>query len=145
MKTIAYAVSLLLIGATATRLIHPRSTKAQSGCSLSSVQGNYGFAESGFYLASGNLNLVSAAGRAVADGNGNLMAQETLVANGNVVQGYQYFGSYTVNPDCTGSLTTTDGNGNTGHLNFVITSGGATVQMIASDSGYNVTGTAYRQ
>jgi hypothetical protein len=80
----------------------------QQKCSNATLKGSFG------YTATGTLINVPApvagpfgeVGRQTFDGNGNTEATATLIANDGNVQKVTVVGTYTVNPDCTGSWTT---------------------------------------
>ena len=73
-------------------------------CSARSVAGDWGFTLSGTLILPSGAVPGAAIGRAVADNDGNLTGTEGR----NVGGGYAdetFTGSWTVNPDCTGSMT----------------------------------------
>jgi len=74
-------------------------------------------------------------GRQTFDGKGNTDATAALSANGNIVK-VTIEGTYTVNPDCTGTLTlNVSPLGATVHADVVIGDDGAELRAIVSDSG----------
>src|SRR5215469_5790994 len=76
-----------------------------SQCSLASVAGSYGYTTSGFVaLAPGSFVPVAAAGRITFDGHGNVTGTQTRVVAGSSLD-ETYSGTYSVNPNCTGSFT----------------------------------------
>jgi len=104
---------------------------AQSGCTNESFSGNYGFTFSGFQLQHGKSVPFYGAGLATADGKGNASATfgfsqngaqpgDTYVSSTN----NPYTAAYTVNSDCTVSITATPGSGGDNFVG-VIVSGGA--------------------
>ena len=105
-----------------------RAVYANSGCSVANLNGNYGFTVSGFSsIAPGGRPTqfpFAAVGLATFDGEGNLSGTFTYSFNGSSSTDNPYTGTYTVNPNCTGLLTSTDGGDN---FAFVIVSGGADV------------------
>jgi hypothetical protein len=104
-----------------------RTVHAQSGCSLSTLKGNYGFSDSGF-SATGTHGTaqfaVAAVGVVTFDGAGNASGSYTASFNGKANADTPFTGIYTVNSDCSGLLTSTDGADN---FAFVIVGGGADV------------------
>jgi hypothetical protein len=78
---------------------------AQSACAATSFSGAYGYADSGYaYDTQGNLHIAASAGRIVADGNGNLTGADTISVDG-VIARRTYTGTYSMNGNCTGSIT----------------------------------------
>lgn len=116
----------------------PTSTPSCSDANLSAA---YTYALSGSFIDnSGKQNAFSAAGRLVADGRGNLTGMQTVSQGGMITKGVQYTGTYTVNADCTGSATLSNG----AHLDFVITNN-SLIDFIQTDQGTNIAGTAQKQ
>lgn len=84
----------------------------QSVCSLASLQGTYGFHNTGFFQQGGTSVASSpftTVGIITADGAGNLSGTATASQNGNINQSSTITGTYTVNADCTGTLFTGGG------------------------------------
>lgn len=89
---------------------------------------------------------VATVGKIVFDGLGNLQVPiVTIVAANpplNVTPPVPISGSYTINHDCTGTLTLNFSPNPNGHYNLVISPDGQRVTMIATDKGDVITGTA---
>lgn len=121
----------------------PRVVHA-STCDATALSGSYGYTITGFTIDNaGNLGFFSSAGSMVADGQGNLTGQETDVFDGQVTRGAAITGSYTVNPDCSGSFTTNSPTAGGPFLyDFAITDSGNGMQIVEADAGTNITGTA---
>jgi hypothetical protein len=108
-------------------------------CTSATLRGSFGYTSIGSLLSSyapppfaGPLAEV---GRQTFDGKGNTDATATLSANGNISK-VTIEGTYTVNPDCTGSMTlNVSPLGVTVHADFVIADDGADLRAIVSDSG----------
>src|SRR5438105_15804039 len=74
-------------------------------CSLANVAGSYGYTTSGFVaIAPGTFLPAAAAGRITFDGNGHVNGIQTRDVAGSSLDD-TYSGSYSVNPNCTGSFT----------------------------------------
>jgi hypothetical protein len=114
---------------------------AKNVCSLRSITGSYGYTVNGTNLSSGPL---AAVGLVSSDGTGNLTASETDSLNGTIVR-RTITGTYTVNPDCTGTVTFTDNFNQTTHLDFVAVQDQAELRFIQTDSGSVTTGVATKQ
>lgn len=81
----------------------------------------------------------AAVGQLTADGNGSLAGSETQSNNGTIVTGVTEAGTYTVNPDCSGSgsatLTLNKGDTATRHFNFEILHNSEEFVAIVTDTG----------
>lgn len=109
---------------------------AQGGCSNATLTGNYGFLFTGFNTRGPDHKAseipFDGVGLGTSDGAGNFTANFTFSENGAVYGNNPYTATYTVNSDCTGLMTSTDGNAN---MSFVIVSGGAEVLFADIDAG----------
>jgi hypothetical protein len=108
-------------------------------CSKATLWGSFGYTSTGTLLASYApppfAGPFAEVGRQTFDGKGNTDATATLSANGNIVKA-TIEGTYTVNPDCTGSMTLNVSPLDvTVHADFVIGADGAELRAIVSDSG----------
>jgi hypothetical protein len=76
-------------------------------CSLATLKGRYQFASAGFVIVNGALQPLAVSGIDIMDGRGNVVSNSTLVVGGNVIFENLVVptGTYTVNKDCTGTLT----------------------------------------
>jgi hypothetical protein len=82
---------------------------------------------------------VAVVGRYVFDGFGNLKVTTATIATANppanVTPPFVVNGAYTVNRDCTGSLTLDFSPAPNGHYNLVASPDGRTITMISTDKG----------
>jgi hypothetical protein len=116
--------------------------KAQAGevkeCSNATLRGSFGYTSTGTLLPSfvppPFVGPFAEVGRQTFDGNGNTNATGTLSANGNIFSKVTFEGTYTVNPDCTGSMTLSSSLG-VSHADFVIDDDGTELRLIFTDSG----------
>ncbi len=119
-------------------------------CTNASFQGIYSFAATGSAFAPGltgptEAGDVAAFGRIVADGRGNTSEDSAASFNGFQSADTQT-GTYTVNPDCTGSASSTHHpSGNVDTVNFVIVEGGAEAKFIVTNPGAVFAGTVDKQ
>ena len=127
----ALALVACLGGATAAR--------AEATCDLTSLSGAYGYSLTGFTSNGFSTNLVSALGRFVADGSGGLSIKDTVSQGGSVIRTQKYSGRYTINSDCTGTLSLN------GYFDFVLVNNNMELHLISVDQGANITGTAKKQ
>jgi len=144
LATLAVAVALTVLradfpGGTVPR-VHAQED-IREGCSLETLNGGYGLAFHGFGLITNSavpapisaFTPVAGGGIATFDGNGNLSISETVSLGGQILP-LTLPGTYTVNPDCTGSLTA--GSGFTAvHLNLVIVRNGREILAVNADQG----------
>jgi hypothetical protein len=153
-KKISLTVAIVAVAIAAW--IGARTAAADTGYSLSSLNGSYGYMIQGTY--SGSTPLVGI-GVLQADGQGNISGSETSQFYGQGSMSRTYTGSYAVNPDGTGTVTLnyapspsdpTDGNGNdiavlTVSYSFVIVNSKAEFHAIRSDNGAIVTASFTKQ
>ena len=129
---LAVAAALVILptmskhGVTALPVVH-----AQSGCSVATLTGNYGFNNPGFTTptksVSGNEDPFAVVGVFAFDGAGNLSSTDTVAFKGVISPGLTSSGTYTVNSDCTGSISFTAGAHSGITFNTVIIGGGPEV------------------
>jgi hypothetical protein len=106
-------------------------------CTLGSLEGPYGFISTGTLIAVGPIANV---GVITFDGEGNLSQHLTNSRNG-VIMPVDVTGTYTVNPNCTGSWIISNGN----TADFVIVAGGREVMFIRTVPGTVITGILTKQ
>jgi hypothetical protein len=75
------------------------------GCSNATLRGLYMFAQSGYTTVNGSLVPESVTGKDIIYGNGKFDSLATISVAGTIIPGDAAPGTYTVNSDCTGSLT----------------------------------------
>jgi len=97
-------------------------------CRLATVQGTYRLHAHGYLLGTGPTASVGIRIARIVDGKGNLSGHDTVSTNG-VIQPRDVFSTYTVNPNCTGTQTWTDGR----TFDWVIVAGGTQVFFIRTD------------
>ena len=136
---LALAVSAALVLVVTSWKHGSTAVHAQGGCSVATLNGNYGFTSSGFTTPSHSVKGTEVPFAVVGGGNfdgaGNFSITYTLAIRGVSSQGLTTSGTYTVNSDCTGTATFTAGAAAGITENMVIVSGGAEVfQIITSPS-----------
>ena len=150
MKRAIAPTTLAIVFATVFVLgIVPR---AQAGehreCSSASIRGSFGFTSTGTLLAlpPPSAGPFAEIGRQTFDGQGNTEGTATLSANGNI-RHVTFFGTYVVNPDCTGSMTLFIlPFGTTITLDFVIDDDGAELRaLLTSSPSGNTESRVYRK
>ncbi len=104
----------LSAGQFASRLLVQLVRSFPYGCSTASLTGSYGLVGTGFLLTNTTVNGTSTTGTVQSvtvlgdvsfDGNGNIVPQ--TVTSPSPLGSFQYAGTYTVNLNCTGTLTLT--------------------------------------
>ena len=120
------------------------NAQAQPSCSNATLDGSFGLTATGT-VSNPTVSLFTQVGRQTFDGKGNTEATATTSVNGASFP-VTVKGTYTVNADCTGSLTLhVSPVGITVHADFVIVSDGAELQAIVTDPGSAVTVVAKKQ
>jgi len=112
-------------------------TAHASACSNSTIQGSYAFTIHGtVFLPDGSTLLIDGLAKTTFDGKGNLTQLDAVAANGNVAPGWaSNTGTYSVNPDCTGTFTVTNGNQPPVHLQMIVAQSGNTIHDMVIDLG----------
>jgi hypothetical protein len=100
---------------------------AKNGCSVSTLKGNYAVTFSGFMVLDTPQPFYGE-GLVTFDGAGNLSGSLNASLNGVPALNIPYTATYTVNPDCTGMATGTNGSDS---LAFVILDDGS--EILATD------------
>ena len=144
-------ISLTLTVAAALLALFPNSKRivpvahAQSGCSVATLDGNYGFNNPGFTTPNHSIKGAevpfAAVGVIIFDGAGNASGTYTLAIKGGITSGNTFSGTYTVSSDCTGSMTLTGAP----NFNMVVVSGGAEVFAIETTPSFAGTLDAKKQ
>jgi hypothetical protein len=120
------------------------------GCSDATLTGTFGFTATGFVLAPPQFaGPFANVGTQTFDGKGGTTGTATVSQNGNILK-VTIKGAYTVNPDCTGSITLNISSQNppvslTTNASFAIDDRGAEFRAIQTDPGAVVTVTGRRQ
>jgi hypothetical protein len=115
------------------------------GCSNATLKGAFSDRDTGWIFPGPNAPPLQFAGVGVDtfDGNGNLTTTSTGSVAGNIMSGTGK-GTYTVNPDCTGTYTVSS-LGMTVHASFVIDDSGNELQIVITDPGTVILCVARRQ
>ena len=137
-------ISLLLLTFT---LAASSTLMAHAGaCSNSTIQGTYAFTIHGQILnPDGSTLLVDGLAKTTFDGKGNLTQLDAVAINGNMAPGWaSNTGTYSVNSDCTGTFTVTNGSQAPVHLQMIIAQSGNTIHDVVTDPGIATTAEAER-
>ena len=145
----AFAAGLLTFGALTSRS-HGGDGRAEAPAAdaapgrpllLWALRGTHGYSYSGTVIGLP----IAAAGPITFDGAGQLSAKYSVSLNGQPFQG-SFTGTYTVNPDLTGTVTLNlPLLGLSSRGSFVIVSSGRETYFTGTDPGVTITGTTKRQ
>lgn len=132
MKKLALAIAFLATAAFAQRPDGPPAERAPepTTCSLATLRGDYLFAQDGL----DNGKPMAASGRETYDGNGHIKGISTVSANGAILRD-AYAATYTMKPDCSGTLTITDRMKKVHHYDFFTVPSGDEVTWVQTDPG----------
>lgn len=122
-------------------------TAHASACSNLTIKGTYAFTIHGTVFLPGGAPplLVDGLAKTTFDGNGNLTQLDAVAVNGNVAPGWRLStGTYSVNPDCTGTFTVSNGDQPPIHAQFIVAQSGNTIHAIVIDPGFATTSDAER-
>ena len=121
-------------------------TAHASSRSNGTIRGSYAFTIHGqVFLPNGSTLLIDGLAKTTFDGNGNLTQLDAVAVNGNVAPGWaSNTGTYSVNPDCTGTFTVTNGNQPPVHLQMIVAQSGNTIHDMVIDPGFATTAEAER-
>ena len=130
------AVGLLIAGAAP-----PEQEANDQGCSLRTLKGTYVFAYTGLQIVDGQQVPSVFAGHERFNGDGTLIGVNSFSVNGAISQSVTYTGTYSVNPDCTGTDTlVNDGTSETSHFDLFFGRDGDAISFIQTDSGFVAAG-----
>lgn len=135
----ALAVMIALAAATTISRHAVPAVYAASGCSTATLNGSYVFIQpAGFTTrnsAVGSEVPWQFVGLETFDGKGNTTVNYTSAIEGAISQNQASTGTYTVKPDCTGSLSFTEGDAAGLTANIAISGAGADVFAISTNPG----------
>ena len=129
----------LILGWSSTASAH------QNGCSNLNLRGTYAFTIHGQILAPGGPLIIDGVAKTTFDGYGNLTQVDAVAVDGNLAQVWRPgTGAYTLNPDCTGTMTIFNQNQPALHLAIVVSHAGDIIHTVVTDPGFAVTSDAER-
>jgi hypothetical protein len=132
-------ISLLLL---TLALVTSSSLTAHAGvCSDSTISGTYAFTLHGtIFLPDGSTLLVDGIAKQTYDGKGNMTQVDAVATNGVLPPGWRFgSGTYSVDSDCTGTLTITVPGLSDLHLQFIVAQSGNTIHQVVTDPGVATT------
>jgi hypothetical protein len=112
-----------------------------SDCSNSTIRGSYAFTIHGsIVLADGSTLLVDGLAKQTFDGNGNFTQVDAVAVGGHLPPGWRPgSGTYSVNPDCTGTQTIVIPGNPDVHLQLIVAQSGNTIHQVVIDPGVAAT------
>jgi hypothetical protein len=112
-----------------------------SACSNSTIRGSYAFTINGsIILPDGSTLLVDGLAKQTFDGNGNFTQVDAVGVGGNLPPGWRPgSGTYSVNPDCTGTQTIVIPGNPDVHLQLIVAQSGNTIHQVVIDPGVAAT------
>jgi hypothetical protein len=127
------AKAFTVVAVTALALGVASAANAQAlGCSNATLRGTFAYTSTGSLVAVAPLGPYAETGTQTFDGSGGTATVAMASANGNIMPA-NTTGTYTVNPDCTGTFTLEIAPGITSHFSFVIDDSGNGFQAICLD------------
>jgi hypothetical protein len=131
--------SLLLLALTLAA--SPALTAHAVVCGDSTIQGRYAFTIHGtIFLPNGGTILIDGIALQAFDGRGNVTQVDAVADNGVLPPGWRPgTGSYSVNPDCTGTETLVIPGMPDLHLQMIVAQGGNTIHQVVIDPGVATT------
>jgi hypothetical protein len=127
------AVAALVLG------LAPMARAERKECSVASLEGSFVRKDTGFVTAPAAIaGPLAGVSLVTFDGNGALTSAGFSSLNGNVSESTAT-GTYTVNPDCTGTYTTLSSTGRTGNAFFVIVDNGNEIHILPTNPGASIT------
>ncbi len=118
---------------------------AQASCTDLTIKGSYAFTIHGQILTPNGPIPIDGLARTTFDGNGNLTQLDTVAVNGHIPLVWRpSTGTYTVNPNCTGTITLITTGQPTLHLAILVSHSGDLIHDVVMDPGFAVTADAER-
>jgi hypothetical protein len=132
-------ISLLLLALTLAA--SPALTAHAIVCGNSTIQGRYAFTLHGtIFPLNGGTVLIDGISLQKFDGRGNVTQVDAVADNGYLTPGWRPgTGSYSVNPDCTGTETLVVPGMPDLHLQFIVAQSGNTIHQVVIDPGIATT------
>jgi hypothetical protein len=137
-------ISLFLL--TLALAVSSTVTAHASACNNWTIQGTYaGTIHGQIFLPDGSALLIDGVAKTTFDGRGNLTQVDAVADNGNLQPGWRPgTGTYSVNPDCTGTQTIVVPGMPDLHLQFIVAQSGNTIHSVVIDPGFATAGEAER-
>jgi hypothetical protein len=133
-----FRISLVLL---TMALAASSAVTARASCTNSTIKGTYAFTIHGtVFLPGGFTLLIDGIDKVTFDGDGNLTQVDAVATNGNLPPGWRPgTGTYSVNPDCTGTQTISVAGAPDLHIQFIVAQSGNTIHQMVIDPGFATT------
>jgi len=114
-------------------------------CSNVTIKGTYAFMIHGQILTPNGPLIIDGIAKTTFDGNGNLVQVDAVAVNGDIpVVWRPGTGTYSVNSDCTGTMTFVSQGQAPIHLVILVSHSGDLIHAVVADTGFAVTSDAER-
>jgi hypothetical protein len=132
---ISLLLSTFVLAMSSTLIAHA------GACSNSTITGAYAFTLHGqVFLPDGSTLLIDGIAKQTFDGKGNLTQVDAVATNGVLTPGWRPgTGSYSVNPDCTGTQTVVISGMPDLHLQIIVAQSGHKIHQVVTDPGLATT------
>jgi len=139
----ATVIAVIAIALWALRTAPVHAQTGQTGCSTGTLTGDYVYSFNGqFYDDNDDVFFYSAMGHMQMDGNGGINANETVSVDGLITR-RKYNGTYSVNSDCSGSMSARKpDDGTQFSADLIVVDSGKEISVIQTDDGFIVSGSA---
>jgi hypothetical protein len=126
---------ILALAASATLKAHA------NGCNNSTIRGTYAYTIHGtVFLPDGSTLIIDGIAKETYDGRGNMTQVDAVATNGVMAPGWRPgAGTYSVNPDCTGTQTILVAGLPDLHLQLIVAQDGNTIHQVVTDPGFATT------
>jgi hypothetical protein len=136
-----FRISLVLLALAASSAV----TAHARDCMNLTIKRSYAFTIHGQILTPNGPLLVDGIARTTFDGNGNLTQADAVAVNGNIPLVWRPgTGTYTLNPDCTGTMTLVNQGQAPLHLAILVSQSGGLIHAVVTDPGFAITADADR-
>jgi hypothetical protein len=133
----------LVLGCSGVLWAIPQSAMAQQSCSLATLKGTYIYEYEGFALVDGQHVPFAFAGVEYYNGDGTMRGVFSGTDDSSIDRDIEYTGTYTVEPDCTGTLINVDPISVT-HFDQFLAPNGSKFTFVQTDEGFVASGVEKR-
>jgi hypothetical protein len=135
LRNVLVLLAVMLAGSSAVTA-HP-------ACTDSTIKGDYAFTIHGQILTPNGPLLVAGIAKTTFDGDGNLTQVDAVAVNGSIAEVWRHgTGTYTLNPDCSGTMTLINDGQAPLHLAILVSQSGNIIHTVVTDPGFAVTSDA---
>jgi hypothetical protein len=132
---------LVVVALAASSAVQARARE----CTTSTIKGTYAFTVHGQILTPGGPVLINGVTKTTFDGDGELTQVSAVAINGNIPLVWSTStGAYTVNADCTGTMTLISTSQPPLHFAIVVSQSGNHIHTVVTEPGFAATSDAER-